>query len=189
MKKNIVYHGSSVAGLKTLEPFKCKHDKAYVYATIDYLVVLHFAAKGQGMFDGWVEDDDKGIPTFYEARPNSFRERYYGQKSYCYHLPSDTFSNATSDPCEVVSEVAVEVLSCKEIEDVGVEYEKLIKEGKFKVVPYNTSTKNTKEMCDDYILNLLIKRGYFEGKDFRQKEWVGIYYKNLIIDYVNKLKL
>ena len=38
--ENIVYHGSTKSGLTRLEPFKCKHDKAYVYATTDYLVVL-----------------------------------------------------------------------------------------------------------------------------------------------------
>ena len=150
----IVYHGSSIAGLKRLEPFKCKHDKAYVYATTDYLVVLHFAAKGQGMFDGWVEDDEKNIPTFYEARPNSFKERYYGKSSYCYYLPADTFTSATGDPSEVVSEVGVDVISVKEIKDVGEEFEKFIKEGKFKVIPYNTSKYNTPKKCEKYIIKI-----------------------------------
>ena len=183
-EKNIVYHGSSKPGLTRLEPFLCKHDKPYVYATTDYLVVLHFAAKGQGMFDGWSEDDENGMPTYYEARPNSFKERYYGQKSYCYYLPGDTFTDATGDPCEVVSEVPVDVLDCKEIPDVGLEYDKLIKEGKFRVVKYNTSERNTKEICDKYILNQLIKRGFFEGKEFRQKEWASEYYRNLIDLYL-----
>ena len=54
MDKNIVYHGSSKPWLTRLEPFECKHGKPYVYATADYLIVLHFAAKGQGQFDGLV---------------------------------------------------------------------------------------------------------------------------------------
>ena len=160
-KKNIVYHGSSVAGLKRLEPFKCKHDKAYVYATKDCWVMLFFAAKGQGMFDGWVDVDENGITTFYEARPNAFKERYYGQKSYCYKLPADTFTNATNDPIEVVSEVGVDILSCEEIKDVGAEFDKLIKDKKFNVVPYNTSKHNTEEICEKYIINVLTKKGYF----------------------------
>ena len=63
-EKNIVYHGSSVSGLKRLEPFKCKHDKSYVYATKDYWVMLFFAEKGQGEFDGWVDEDENGIIAF-----------------------------------------------------------------------------------------------------------------------------
>lgn len=185
MKRNIVYHGSSKAGLTRLEPFKCKHDKPYVYATTDYLVVLHFAAKGQGMFDGWVEDDEDGIPVYYETRLNSFKDRYYGKSSYCYYLPADTFTNATGDPCEVVSEVGVDVVKCIEIKDLGKEYDKYIKQGKFKVVPYNTSEKNSKQVCDKYILNQLINRGYFEGKEFRQREWAEKYYKELINEYLN----
>ena len=184
--REIVYHGSSKGGLTRLEPFQCKHDKAYVYATKDYLVMLFFAAKGQGKFDGWVGEDDNGITTFYEARPNSFKERYSGQKSYCYKLPADSFTNSTGDPIEVVSEVGVDVLSCEEIKDVGAEFEKLIKDGKFNVVLYNTSKYNTEEICEKFILKVLMKKGYFEGKDFKQKEWATNYYKDLIDKQQNK---
>ena len=177
---NIVYHGSSKAGLTRLEPFECKHGKPYVYATRDYMVVLYFAAKGQGQFDGWVEDDKNGIPTFYEARPNGFKERYWGQQSYCYRLPADTFSCQTGDDYEVVSEVAVDVVGVDYIENVGAEFENLIKEGKFKVVEYNTSDKNSTEVCEARALKQLIDRGYFKGKDFRQREWASEYYKDLI---------
>lgn len=179
-KKDVVYHGSSKEGLTRLIPFVCKHGKPYVYATKDYQAVLHFSAKGQGMFDGWVEDDEKGIPTYYEARFNSFYERYWGKKSYCYMLPSDTFRSDIGDDYEVVSEVPVDVIGVKVIENVGEEFQKLIDEGKFKLVKYNTSNKNTEEKCNERALKLLIDRGYFEGKEFRQREWASEYYKELI---------
>ncbi len=146
-------------------------------------MVLHFAAKGQGQFDGWVEDDENGIPTFFEARPNGFKERYWGQKSYCYMLLADTFTCATGDEYEVVSEVPVDVVGVKEIKNIGKEYEKLIKEGKFKVVEYNTSNKNTEDICNKRALKQLIDRGYFEGKNFRQRQWVSEHYKDIIDDY------
>lgn len=184
--KNIVYHGSSMAGLKRLEPFKCKHDKPYVYASKGYWVTLFFSAKGKGKYDGVLSTDDSGVPIFYEARPNSFKERYVGQSGFCYTLPADTFANATGDPIEVVSEVGVDVLSCEEIKDIGAEFEKLIAEGKFKVVKYNTSEYNTEEICNKYILKLLETRGYFEGRDVNHKDWIDEYYKNLIGDYQNQ---
>ena len=179
----VVYHGSSMGGLERLEPFKAKHDKAYVYATDKYWVMLFFAAKGQGKFDGWIGYDWKGNPIFYETRPNSFQERYRGQKSFCYILPADSFSKATGDKTEVVSEKAVDVLSCEEIADVGAEFDKLVKDKKFRVVPYNTSKHNTEEKCNEYILKVLTDKGYFKGKDFRQKEWASEYYKDLIEEY------
>ena len=180
IEEKIVYHGSSTGGLKRLEPRYAKHDKPYVYATTKYWVVLFFATKGQGQFDGWVEYDNNGIPVFYEARQNSFKERYSGKSSYCYCLPAKSFTNATGDTTEVVSEVPVDVLSCTRINDVGAEFDKLIKQNKFKVVYYNSSAENTQEKCEKYVLNLLIKRGYFDGKDFRQRDWVQKSYKNLI---------
>ncbi len=187
--KNVVYHGSSLSGLKRLEPFKCKHDKPYVYASTDYWVVLFFSAKGQGKFDGWMDENDDGVPTFYEARPNSFKERYSGQKGFCYQLPADTFTDATGDPMEVVSEVGVDVLSCKEIDDVAEEFGRLIAEGKFDVVSYNTSEYNTEEKCNEYILKVLTKKGFFSGRDFKQKSWAGEYYKELIENYINQEQL
>lgn len=184
--KHVVYHGSSVQGIVKLEPFKCKHDKAYVYATRDYWVMLFFSAKGQGKFDGWIDTDENGIITFYEARPNAFKERFSGKTSYCYKLPSDTFTNATEDPIEVVSETAVEVLSCEEIKDVGEEFGKLIKEKQLNVVPYDTSEQNTAKICEKYILKVLTKKGFFQGRNFRQKEWAVKYYSDLIQNFQNQ---
>lgn len=180
---DVLYHGSSKEGLTKLIPFECKHGKPYVYATRDYQALLHFSAKGQGMFDGWVEDDENGVATYYEARPNAFFERYFGKKSYCYILPADTFKSDVGDDYELVSEVAVDVIGVKVIEDVGMEFQKLIDEGKFKLVKYNTSEKNTKEICEDRALRLLIDRGYFEGKEFRQRKWASEFYKGIIEKY------
>lgn len=184
--ENIVYHGSSFAGLKRLEPFKCKHEKAYVYATKDYWVMLFFSAKGKGKYDGWLDADENGTPIFFEARPNAFKERYSGKSGFCYTLPSDTFTGATGDKTEVVSEVGVDVISEKEIKDIGREFEKLIKDGKFHLISYNSSKYNTEEICNEYILKLLEKRGFFAGKEVNHQEWVKKYYKRLIFDYQNQ---
>ena len=183
MEENIVYHGSSKPGLKRLEPFECKHGKPYVYATKDYITVLFFAAKGQGMFDGFLKEDENGIPTFYETYPTAFHSRYYGKSSYCYILKADTFTNATEDPCEVVSEVPVDVIGVRKIDDIGKEWEKLIKEKKFRFAPYNTTDRNSIEECEKFILNQFITRGYFEGKDFRQRKWAEEYFKDLLDKY------
>ena len=182
--KNVVYHGSSKAGLKRLEPFECRHGKPYVYATKDIITVLFFASKGQGMFDGWITDGSLGVPTYYEAFPNALKERYWGKSSYCYFLPADKFTNATGDPCEVVCEEPVDVVGFIEIKDIGLEFEKLEKEGKIKFVKFNESPENSKEVCEKRALQLLIDRGYFEGKNFRQREWASEYYKELIEEYL-----
>ncbi len=185
MENKYVYHGSSVEGLTRLEPFECKHGKPYVYATTSYITILFFGAKGQGMFDGWMKEVD-GIPTYFEARPNGLKERYWGKSCYCYCLPPDTFTNATGDPCEVVSEVPVDIIKSIKIDDIGKEFEKLIEKGEMKIAYYNTTPQNTKKICDKYALKQLVDRGYFEGKQFRQRAWASEYYKALIANYINK---
>lgn len=40
--------------------------------------------------------------------------------------------------------------------------------------------------CEKRALQLLIDRGYFEGKQFRQREWAEKYYKDLIEEYMSK---
>lgn len=185
VKQNVVYHGSSRAGLTRLEPFECKHGKPYVYATKDYITVLFFASKGQGMFDGWITTDGRyGVPTYYEAYPNALKNRYWGKSSFCYLMPADKFTDATGGPCEVVSEEAVDIIGCEEINDIGVEFENLEKQGKIRFVWYNESPENSKEVCEKRALQLLIDRGYFEGKDLLQREWASEYYKDLIENYV-----
>ncbi|MBE5736068.1 MAG: hypothetical protein E7356_01740 [Clostridiales bacterium] len=185
-KENVVYHGSSKAGLARLEPFECRHGKPYVYATKDMITVLFFAAKGQGMFDGWITDGRLGVPTYYEAYPNALKDRYWGKSSFCYYLPAEKFTDATGDPCEVVCEEAVDIIGYEEIKDIGLEFEKLEKEGKIKFIWYNESPENSKEVCEKRALQLLIDRGYFEGKEFRQREWASKYYKDLIEKFENK---
>ena len=182
--KNIVFHGSSKPGLTRLEPFECRHGKPYVYATKDMVTVLFFAAKGQGMFDGWITDGRLGVPTYYEAYPNALKDRYWGKSSFCYYLPADKFTDATGAPCEVVSEEPVDIVGYEEIKDIGLEFEKLEKEGKIKFVWYNESPENSKEVCEKRALQLLIDRGYFEGKEFRQREWASKYYKDVIDEYI-----
>ena len=153
--KNIVYHGSSKPGLTRLEPFECRHGKPYVYATKDMITVLFFAAKGQGMFDGWMGEDENGIPVYYEAYPNALKNRYWGKSSFCYYLPADKFTDATGDPCEVVSEEAVDIIGAQEIKDIGLEFEKFEKEGKIKFVWYNESPENSKKYAKSEPYNYL----------------------------------
>ena len=160
-----------------------------VYATKDMITVLFFAAKGHGMFDGWIADGRLGVPTYYEAYPNSLKDRYWGKSSFCYYLTADKFTNATGDPCDVVCEEAVDIIGFEEIKDIGLEFEKLEKEGKIKFVWYNESPENSKEVCEKRALQLLIDRGYFEGKEFRQREWASKYYKDLIEKFENKRNL
>ena len=121
-----------------------------------------------------------------EAFPNALKNRYWGKSSFCYYLPADKFTDATGDPCEVVSEESVDIIGFEEIKDIGLEFEKLEKEGKIKFVWYNESPENSKEVCDKRALQLLIDRGFFEGKEFRQREWASKYYKDIIEDYLKE---
>lgn len=139
------------------------------------------------MFAGWITDGRYGVPTYYEAYPNALKNRYWGKSSFCYLLPAGKFTDATGDPCEVVSEETVDIIGCEEIKDIGIEFENLEKQGKIKFVWYNESSENSKEVCEKRALQLLIDRGYFEGKDFRQRERASEYYKDLIEHY-NKSK-
>jgi hypothetical protein len=41
-------------------------------------------------------------------------------------------------------------------------------------------------VCEKRALQLLIDRGYFEGKEFRQRQWASVYYKDLIDEYLKQ---
>ena len=146
--KKIVYHGSMKTDMKTVPPHKCKHEKAYVYATdkIAIAVVFGVKRKGENIAFRFNRFGKVFIDEFYE---NGFEDRFKGRKCYIYKLPKEKFSKKT-EFFEVVSEQEVDVLDCMIIDDSAqflLEQEKL---GKVKIGRYkNFSDKKKKQVQNE----------------------------------------
>ena len=157
----VVYHVSTVGGLKELKPHASTHGVPYVYATEDpVLALLWGSTKSHRNLDGsygTIGKGDRRIPCFSEAFKDSFKERFEGESCYVYTVPADTFSHKTSFKAELVSEVPVKVISCTKVDDVYARLQEEIKKGNFIVEKYD---ENNKEYVDQMkrktVINILI---------------------------------
>ena len=167
---DITYHARAQGGLTEIIPNKCKHSKAYVYASNNIALCLIFATKRKG------EEVDFGvtfwgktyIQEFYEG---AFFDRFKNRECYLYKLNKNDFKMET-EYIELVSDKPVKVIDCEYIPDVAEYLLNLEKQNKLKIYRYNTLTQkqkangleilkgriskyvNFKELTDDELSNL-----------------------------------
>lgn len=160
-----LYHVSTVPNLKLLEPRVSTHGKAYVYATTNLEFALFFrGTESAGDFDGMYGIKD-GIPFFYEAYKGALQRRFEGAKCYIYEVDPSTFEkNKTSFKGEVVSEKPVNIISCKEIDDLYQHLLMLNKNGKMQLHFYE-DTKEYKKMIKNHISDGIISFGILNNKN------------------------
>lgn len=121
----MLYHVSPNAGLKTLRPHESSHQKAYVYATGNFVVGLLFGVK-QDDFDFCISTDENGLTTVCECYPDAFKNVYQGKNCSVYVVDDEGFERGlTSWDEELVCDKEVEVQNEIRIIDL---YERLIEE-------------------------------------------------------------
>lgn len=140
--KAIIYHGRIEKGLKVIAPHKCKHDKAYLYASENIALCIIFAVKrkGENIEFGISPFGKTYIKEFYEG---AFEDRFRGREVCLYKFDKSKFECKT-EYFEYVSEQPVEVIECKEISDAAEFLLDLEKEGKVKIYRYNKMTSRMK---------------------------------------------
>ncbi len=176
----MLYHASSVKGIKMLKPQVSSHKKAYVYAIKNPVTAAIFGARHDD-FDFILNEVD-GIPTIYECYPNAFQDVYKGKGCSLYEVNSEGFlSGITGWNPEYVCESSVPVVNETVITDL---YSFLIackNRGELTVHLYER-TKKYRGMVSKHIVDRLIRfdvdlNACLQSKDTRFFH----YYKNLVI--------
>lgn len=82
----LLYHGSSVGGIHTLQPFTADHGKPYVYFTTSGISAAFYAARAVEKPYYWVPYgyDAHGTITYTEVWKNAFSDVFAGKKGYLY---------------------------------------------------------------------------------------------------------
>ena len=168
--EEIVYHGSMKPDMKEIAPNKCKHDKAYVYASENIALCVIFGLKRKG------ENIDFGVSRFgktfiREFYPGGFEDRFKGRACYLYKLNKKDFSYET-EYIELVSTKPVKVVDCIKIEDASEYLLQLEKQKQLKIYRYEKMSKKDKREVDD-ILRKRIKE-YLNLKDLSKKEYESL---------------
>lgn len=173
----MLYHVSSISGIKILHPRVSSHGKAYVYAIEDIVTGLLFGAKHDD-FDFYISNDENNKPIVYECYPNAFEIIYKNKSCYVYEIDEKGFQRGvTGWSPEFVCENEVEVKREFLVSDI---YSRLLSEqllGNIIIHKYRNNLEY-KKIISEHIVDRLIR--------FDALDWVETdrrfqkYYKNMI---------
>ncbi len=180
----MLYHVSSKAGLKILQPHISTHKKAYVYAIENIVTGILFGAKMDD-FDFIISTDENDIPIIFECYPDALKKIYQGKECSIYEVSNKGFQRGmTSWSPELVCESEVEVLNEIVVKDL---YQRLLEEeqsGNLQIHRY--------EFCDEYrkkisahIVDRFIRFEVDLNKCMEQDERFSTYYKDIVNALIN----
>ena len=146
-----LYHGSSVANLKKLEPHKSTHG-TYVYATPYKELAILFAGKAGGDLTYSLFRMNENEPwQLVERVPNGF-ETIFSNPASIYTVSDKTFKDINTSFSEVVSEESVEILKEEKLDNVYEQIKGLENEGFVKIYHY-PNRPNTIPLDDSDLLS------------------------------------
>lgn len=138
---SLYYHGSSVKGLKTLQPYLSEHKEPYIYFATNPVVaafyMIHVVERPYNWFTYGFNKE--GVPTYTEYYPNAMADVYSGKTGYLYECDKvNDIENPTNINCAYVCKNPVPVDKCTEFKDI---YEKFLEyehHGKLIINRYET---------------------------------------------------
>ncbi len=149
----LLYHGSSVPGIRTLEPRLSNHEKPYVYLTHSKPLAVLYAhnvlTPPNGFFTYFM---DKNRALVYEEYfPNQLETLYAKQRGFVYTCEAD-LPSLPAMPWVYLSEAPVPVASWEEIPDLLHELLRLEQEGALTIRRYETLSPQDRAINDRVIL-------------------------------------
>lgn len=150
-----LYHGSPIAGLKTLKPFLSEHGKPYIYFSTNPLVSLLYAVKPVPKpFSFYPYGFDSETVVYSEYFENAFQKLYKGKSGYLYECDNICgLEQPTQISCAYTFNHELQIDRATEIPDLYAYFKEQERNGLFKIKPLNEIPK--KEM--QFILNELKK--------------------------------
>ncbi len=159
----LLYHGSSIGNLQTLQPFIADHGKPYVYfSTNETAACFHAVNIVERPYYWYPYGYDPGGKIVYtELYPGAFEEAYAGKRGYLYtcDLPEETLLRFPSNPNARLSAAAVPVAQAEEIEDLFEWFLSREREGKLIVQRYDSLTPEVQSCWYGKVLEDLREAG------------------------------
>ena len=176
-----LYHGSSVSGLKKLEPRKSTHG-TYVYATrYEELAVLFMRKCGDDLTYTLYRDNQDGPWKLIERVPNAFKAMYSNESSL-YTVPDTTFKDIHTGFSELVSTSEVETLSETRISNVYDKVKELESSGKVEIYRFPNRPNVIPEDDSDLVMNQI------KQNERNHKRLTKSSFKRLLLTSLNGIK-
>lgn len=164
----LLYHGTSVAGLKRLRPTLSEHGKPYIYFASNMTVATFYTVHRVERPYNWFPYgfDKNGVPVYDEYYPDALADVYSGKTGYIYLCENiSDIQNPTNINCAYVCEKDVDVNDVIEIADM---YEWFLERenlGELRINRYENLTQRQKERFGRIILSEIEENGLKQNPD------------------------
>lgn len=184
----ILYHGSSISGIKRLEPRKSTHG-TYVYATPYKELAIIFSGRcGDDMTYTLYREKENEPWKIVERIPNGF-EAMYSNESSLYTLSDETFKDIHTGFSEVVSEVGVNTKSETHIISVYNAIKELANQGIVEIYRYPTRPKKI-PVDDSDLIQKEINQCNRDNKPITKDSFKRVLYLHPnLLDNINRVLL
>lgn len=164
----LLYHGSKLNGLKTLQPNISDFERTLVYATPAKAFAAIFINTPGGTFEAlWGRL--RGVPFYCERKKDVFEKNYSGFSGSIYHVKKSVFRKIDrlwQD--EYVSERQVFIKREKEITDTKSYLLKMQERKNFIFIPYSKRLDYFPHLDEQLITNCLMLHERFGDQAFDQ---------------------
>lgn len=157
----LLYHGSSIGGIQTLQPFTADHGNPYVYFTTNDVSAAFYAARAVERPHYWVPYgyDSQGKITYTEVWKNAFSDVFAGKAGYLYcceasdqkllRFPTHRSLRLSTEP--------VTVARCERIDDLQQWFYQREREGKLAIQRYETLTPDQLSLWHGVVMEKLLE--------------------------------
>jgi len=156
----LLYHGSSIGGIQTLQPFVADHKKPYVYFTTSDVSAAFYAVRVLERPYYWAPYgyDADGRITYTEVWKDAFAETYSGKTGYIYCCEADdtTMLRFPTHQSIRLSPEPVPVSRYDQIDDLYVWFLERESEGKLVIQRYESLTTDQLSLWHGTVLKELI---------------------------------
>ncbi|MBR3611143.1 MAG: hypothetical protein IKL57_06795 [Oscillospiraceae bacterium] len=174
----ILYHGSNIFGIKTLEPRLADHERPYIYMSTLEIVAGFYMVNGVEKPYYWFPYGfgKDGIPEYDELYPDALREVSEGRRGCIYVVEAEEkdvipFKNI---PCARLATAAMEVKDCIEIPDCFEWLSEQEKKGVFRLRRFEDKSEKEMNWWHNRILSYIDEKNFIATPDCSYAEFVKL---------------
>ncbi|WMJ22266.1 hypothetical protein RBG61_09725 [Paludicola sp. MB14-C6] len=186
----ILYHGSNIANIKTLEPKLADHDRLYIYLTTKQIISAFYTVNAVERPYYWFPYgfDKDGNIQYHELYPNALKEVSQGRKGYIYTVDVDEdkvmpFKNI---PTARLGTTQMKPIDCLVIEDCYNWLMKQEEKGIFQLCRYENKSKQELENWFQGLLAYITEKNMIETPNCSYAKFVQTKFPQVWANYEKK---
>lgn len=175
------YHGSAIAGIRSLIPHESNHGKPYVYLTKNPTLALLYSHNPMTRPNGFFTYcwDSNWNLRYDEYFPDALKELYRGKQGYVYQCEGE-FKALEHSPWIYVSETPVAVTGVDFYSDLYTELLKREASGEIQICRYSDASEEKRAGISKLMRREIEKYDMQNNRDAEYAQFVHRYFPELL---------